>query len=75
LIRYVLSTCKDQEIAIGFSSTSPSLIPIDSEGKPLYNVIAWMDRRAHKEKAESDREIGADTIYSPCLYWLSASVS
>jgi sugar (pentulose or hexulose) kinase len=27
LIRYVLSTCKDQEIAIGFSSTSPSLIP------------------------------------------------
>jgi xylulokinase len=64
LIRYVLSTYKDQEIAIGFSSTSPSLIPIDADGKPLYNVIAWMDRRAYNEKVELDKEIGADTIYS-----------
>ncbi|MEM2519330.1 MAG: FGGY family carbohydrate kinase [Nitrososphaerota archaeon] len=63
LIKNICSRYRSEEIIIGFSSTSPSLVPLDEKGEPLYNVIAWMDRRACEETSELDEKIGKDNIY------------
>lgn len=58
----ILSRFRDRDICIGLSSTSPSLVPIDSEGNPLYNIIAWMDRRAVMEAKYIEEKIGKKNI-------------
>ena len=43
---------KDHQIeAICVSSQSPTLLPLDEDGRPLRRGMIWMDRRAEKESA------------------------
>lgn len=34
---------------IGFSAAMHSILPVDKDGKPLYNAITWADTRSKKE--------------------------
>lgn len=50
-----------QIAGISVSSHSPSLLPVDKNGKPLRNAMIWMDRRATRECAYLAHElIGLD---------------
>lgn len=48
--------------AIAICSQGETLIPVDCEGKPLYNAVVWIDTRAGQE-AEHLRSIIGDDLY------------
>lgn len=47
---------------ISVSSQAPTLLPLDSRGRPLGPAIIWMDRRAGKEMETLVDEMGGGTI-------------
>ncbi|MEA4884731.1 MAG: FGGY-family carbohydrate kinase [Clostridia bacterium] len=54
-LRQVLYGQDPQSIkGIGLSGHGPSLLAVDSNGKPLCNVITWMDERPGRDVAASD---------------------
>ena len=53
---------KSKIIGISFSSQAGSIYPADENGKPLYNALTWMDRRALKEHDEVVDAFGIDFI-------------
>lgn len=52
-----------QITAIGVSGQSPTLLPLDKDGKPLTDAIIWLDRRADKEAAELRETIGEEKLH------------
>jgi len=48
---------------IGFSSTSPGLVALDTSGEPLSRAILWMDRRAVVESKEVMEKLGVEMVY------------
>lgn len=58
VLKTLANVFKDEELYIGLSSTSPSLVVVDGECNPLYNIIAWMDRRAVEEAKLLESQIG-----------------
>jgi len=58
--------------AIVISGNGPTIVPIDGEGKPLWNALTWMDRRASHQAAEAGRALGRqiDPEYNlPKILW------
>ena len=53
---------KSKIIGISFSSQAGSIYPADENGKPLYNALTWMDRRAVNEHEEVLSAFGVDFI-------------
>ena len=53
---------KSKIIGISFSSQAGSIYPAGENGKPLYNALTWMDRRAVNEHEEVLRAFGVDFI-------------
>jgi xylulokinase len=53
--------------AIGTSAIGPCMAPVDAAGDPLMNgVLYGVDARAHREIADLDAAIGADTVLDRC---------
>ena len=52
--------------AIGLSTQGASMLATDSDGKPLCEVMTWMDSRAAKETEALDRSVGTERIYEKC---------
>jgi gluconokinase len=52
----------DEVPAVSFSAAMHSLIPVDSTGKAIYNVIIWADTRSQKEAEQIASHPDADKI-------------
>ena len=48
--------------AVGVSGQTPSMLPLDSEGKPLRSAIIWLDRRASLEAEYLRGTIGEERL-------------
>jgi xylulokinase len=48
---------------IGLSSQRETMVPLDSQGRPLSRAIVWMDRRAAGEAEELAREVGREQLH------------
>lgn len=57
--------------AIGLSTQGASMLACDKEGRPLCDVITWMDSRSTAEVAELDEKIGTEEVYKKCGWPLS----
>ncbi len=87
LIRKILINHRNESIVIGLTSTSPSLVAFRSDGKPLSNVITWLDRRAKHECRKITDKLGVKNIYlktglypdsiftAPKIMWLKENMS
>lgn len=51
-IRYIVATTQGE-----------TMIPVDSEGKPLSNAVVWLDSRAEAEAASLTEKFPGDVIY------------
>lgn len=49
---------------VGFSAAMHSLLPVDSNGEPLYNAITWADTRSKKEAWQILQHPSIRTVYS-----------
>jgi len=49
VLKKLLSKIKSNNVVIGFSCQSPSLVVVGKNNRALYNVITWLDRRAEEE--------------------------
>ena len=74
---------KGQIAAVGISSTSPCVLPVDAAGQPLRpGILYGIDTRATAEIAELEAELGAEELFdrygatlssqstSPKILWL-----
>jgi gluconokinase len=52
----------NEVVSISFSAAMHSLLPVDTTGKPIYNVIIWADTRSRKEAGEIANHPDADKI-------------
>lgn len=52
-----------QVVGIAVSSQGETLIAVDSQGRPLYNAIVWMDNRAVQEAEYLKARLG-DQVYA-----------
>lgn len=48
---------------IGFSAAMHSLLPVDINGRPLYNAITWADTRSKKEAWQILQHPSSRTVY------------
>ena len=65
-IREVLSKVPhgpERVLGMAASSQAPTLLPLDSSGRPLRPAMIWMDRRAEAESVRLTELLGADEIY------------
>lgn len=64
-IAKVLAETKVPETAVscmGFSATGETVVVVDKKGKPLRNVIAWLDNRAFEEADYLNKKYDAEEI-------------
>ena len=65
----IKSTLQSAEIpkikisAISISSQGISFVPVDKEGKELWNIISWLDTRAPTQTKQIESTLGADYIF------------
>jgi xylulokinase len=55
--------------AVAVSGQAPTLLALDTGGKPLAPAIIWMDRRSADQCERLKREIGAERIYGITGSW------
>lgn len=48
---------------IGFSAAMHSILPVDKDGKPLYNAITWADTRSKKEALQISQHPSGKEVY------------
>ncbi len=53
----------DKVLAISFSTQGGTLIPVNSNFKPVYNAISWMDHRAYRQANEMREILGDERVY------------
>lgn len=51
-------------VAIATASMAETAIPLDTEGRPTFNAVAWFDRRALPQAEWLDRTIGRDRLFA-----------
>ncbi len=51
-------------MSIGIDAQVDGIIPIDTEGNPLYHAIIWMDRRATTEEERIAKVISKEEMFS-----------
>ncbi|MBR6473351.1 MAG: FGGY-family carbohydrate kinase [Firmicutes bacterium] len=49
---------------IVFSTQAQGVIPVDKEGKPLYNNITWVDGRAEKQAQSIMKKLGGKRVFT-----------
>jgi xylulokinase len=49
--------------AVATASVGEAGVPIDEQGKPLFPIIAWYDKRTHEEADWWRREVGEERLY------------
>lgn len=57
--------------AISLSTQGSSMVPVNAEGEPIYDVITWMDTRSKQEAEELANAVGAEKIYRKCGWQVS----
>ncbi len=62
---------KSEIVAISLSTQGSSMVPVDAEGNPIYDVITWMDTRSKQEAEELADAVGAEKIYRKCGWQVS----
>lgn len=72
-VKKAVSAVSDPEnvTAIGLSTQGASMVAVDKNCRPLYDVMTWMDNRAVSETEYLDRTVGADRIYKKCGWRLA----
>lgn len=59
---------------LNFSVQAVTLIPVDAQGRVLYNAISWLDGRAEKQAQEINERCGAVLVrsqdYQSRLLWI-----
>ena len=59
--------------AVGLSSHSPSLVPVDSHCRPLFPCLTWRDRRAVRQAEKLREQTGEffdPSFFEPKMLWL-----
>lgn len=66
VIRQVTAQIHDpRRIAgVAVASMAEAGVPLDAEGKPTYDAIAWFDRRTIPQRDWLDRQIGEDVLFA-----------
>ncbi|MGI6211453.1 MAG: FGGY family carbohydrate kinase [Anaerovoracaceae bacterium] len=65
--RGILEQCgirKEEIRGIVFSTQAQGVIPVDSEGEPLYRNITWVDGRAQAQAEKIMRKVGGKRIFT-----------
>jgi xylulokinase len=67
----------ERVLGLAASSQAPTLLPLDSFGRPLRPAIIWMDRRAEAEAVSLTELLGAEEIHRitgnrPDAFYLAA---
>lgn len=71
-IREAVKTVDASDIAaISLSTQGSSMVPVDKNGEPIYDVITWMDTRSKQEAEELADAVGAERIYRKCGWQVS----
>jgi xylulokinase len=63
--------------AVAVSGQSPTVVPVDRAGRPLYNAILWMDRRAVEEARDIERVSGVPEdpfLALPKILWFKRNL-
>ena len=66
--------------AVSFSSQGETFVPLDQAGRPLRNVISWLDNRSLKESEEIEQQFGRDLVYETtgqpavCPTWTATKI-
>jgi len=73
IVKTVKKVVKDEEIkknikGISLSTQGGTLIPVNSEGKPLRKAITWLDQRAEKQGKILKEKFGDDFFYNRTGY-------
>lgn len=53
---------KERVVGLVFSTLCPSLVPLSSEGKPLYSIILHQDRRSGDQASWALEQVGEETF-------------
>ena len=53
----------ERVLGLAVSSQAPTLLPLDSSGRPLRPAMIWMDRRAEAESVRLTELLGAEEIH------------
>ncbi|MCD6095836.1 MAG: xylulokinase, partial [Thermoprotei archaeon] len=53
---------RDDIVAVGLTSQREAFVPLDKDGKELYNSIIWLDSRAIPQKEKIERIISREEI-------------
>ena len=61
--RLILAGRDVEILGIGLSSQRETMVPLDSDGRPLTRAIVWMDRRASGEADELSRQVGRENLH------------
>ena len=51
-------------VSLAVASIGESAVPIDRDGRPTYQAIAWFDKRTRPQAERLDRTIGADRLFA-----------
>ena len=77
----------DNIVAVGIDAQVDGVVAIDKQGKPLYNAIIWMDRRAKTEEKIIASRIDSNTLFTitgcnidashvlPKVLWLRSNIA
>src|ERR671910_2597356 len=61
---------------ISVASFAEAAVPLDAEGRPTHDIIAWFDGRSRHQAERLDRDFGGGRLFSPSgpppptLFWL-----
>jgi gluconokinase len=64
LIKQSIQAGSHNIAAVSFSAAMHSILPVDKEGRPLYNSIIWADTRSKKEAEAIAASKDASAIYN-----------
>lgn len=53
----------EEIVGIGIDGQSWSALPVDKSGRPLYNSMIWMDRRASEQSKRTIERFGSDRLF------------
>lgn len=54
---------KTEIVSLSVTNQRETIVPVDKEGKPLYNALVWQDRRTTDQVDYIRKKIGANKIY------------
>jgi D-xylulose kinase len=55
---------RDDVIAVSITNQRETIVPVDSDGKPLHNALVWQDRRTTPQCDKIQEVLGAEKVYN-----------